>query len=222
MSWESSLEYYRVINQVVRVRLGGLHSARIVMHSVDFAEIAALQAEGDWDELTKLMIDAAQKLEEAGAELLVICCNTMHKVAEYVQKDIRIPLLHIVDVTAQEIWERELTKIALLGTKVTMEEDFYKRRLIDKHNFEVLVPDENERQIINEIVFGELCRGEMSRSSRRELFGVMRKLAALGAEGIILGCTELGLLIDPQDVRVPIFDTTTIHAKAAAVFALEQ
>jgi aspartate racemase len=222
MSWESSLEYYRVINQVVRIRLGGLHSARIVMHSVDFAEIAALQAEGDWDELTKLMIAAAQKLEEAGAELLVICCNTMHKVAEYVQKDIRVPLLHIVDVTAQEIWERELTKIALLGTKVTMEEDFYRERLIGKYNFDVIIPDENERQIVNEIVFGELCRGEMAQSSRRELFGVMRKLAALGAEGIILGCTELGLLIDPQDVRVPIFDTTTIHAKAAAVFALEQ
>lgn len=222
MSWESSLEYYRVINQVVRERLGGLHCARIVMYSVDFAEIAALQAEGDWDELTKLMIVAAKKLEGAGAEFLVICCNTMHKIAEYVQKDIRIPLLHIVDVTAQEIWERELTRVALLATKVTMEEDFYKRRLIGKHNLEVMIPDENERQIINEIVFGELCRGEMARSSRRELAGIMQKLVALGAEGIVLGCTELGLLIEPQDTRVPIFDTTTIHAKAATVFALEQ
>ena len=222
MSWESSLEYYRVINQVVRERLGGLHCARIVMCSVDFAEIAALQAEGDWEELTKLMIGAAQRLEVAGAEFLVICCNTMHKVADCVQRDVRVPLLHIIDVTAQEIWERELTKVALLGTRVTMEEDFYKERLIGKHNFEVIVPDENERQIINEIVFGELCRGEMSRSSRRELAGIMRNLAALGAEGIVLGCTELGLLIDPQDVRVPIFDTTIIHAKAAAIFALEK
>ncbi len=222
MSWESSLEYYRVINQVVRVRLGGLHSARIVMNSVDFAEIAALQAEGDWDELTKLMIGAAQRLEVAGAEFLVICCNTMHKVADCVQKDIRIPLFHIVDSTAQKVRERELIKVGLIGTTVTMEEDFFKDRLVSKGNLEVMVPDEHERQIVNEIVFGELCRGEMSRSSKRELSGIMRNLAANGAEGIILGCTELGLMIDAQDARVPIFDTTTIHAKAAAMFALEK
>ncbi len=222
MSWESSLEYYRVINQVVRERLGGLHCARIVMHSVDFAQIAALQAEGDWEELTNLMIGAAQRLEVAGAEFLVICCNTMHKVADYVQKDIRVPLLHIVDSTAEKIRERELRKVGLLGTKVTMEEDFFRDRLVGKGNLEVMVPDEHERRIVNEIVFGELCRGEMSRSSKRELSGIMQNLAANGAEGIILGCTELGLMIDAQDARVPIFDTTTIHAKAAAMFALEQ
>ncbi len=222
MSWDSSLEYYRVINQVVRERLGGLHCARIVMHSVDFAKIAALQAEGNWERLTELMIGTAQRLEDAGAEFLVICCNTMHKVANYVQKDIRVPLLHIVDATAQEIRKRELIKVGLVGTKVTMEENFFRDRLVGKGDLEVMVPDEHERQIVNEIVFGELCRGEMSRSSKRELSGIMQNLAANGAEGIILGCTELGLMIDAQDARVPIFDTTTIHAKAAAVFALEQ
>ncbi len=222
MSWESSLEYYRVINQVVRERLGGLHCARIVMHSFDFARIAALQDEGDWEELAKLMIAAARRLEGAGADFLVICCNTMHKVANCVQEDLRVPLLHIVDATAQDVREREIKKVGLLGTKITMEEDFYKERLIGKHNLEVMIPDERQRKIVNEIVFGELCRGEMSQSSRQELSGIMHNLAANGAEGIILGCTEIGLLVDPQDVHVPVFNTTTIHAKAAALFALEQ
>jgi len=222
MSWESSLEYYRVINQVIRERLGGLHCARIVMHSVDFAQIAALQDEGDWEQLTESMIGAAQRLEVAGAEFLVICCNTMHKVANCVQKDIRIPLLHIVDATAQEVLERKLKKVGLVGTKVTMEEDFFRDRLVSKHNLEVMIPDEHERQIANDVVYNELCRGEMTQSARQELVDMMQNLAANGAEGIILGCTELGLLIDPQDVRVPVFDTTTIHAKAAALHALEQ
>ena len=221
MSWESSLEYYRVINQVIRERLGGLHCARIVMHSVDFAQIAALQDEGDWEQLTELMIGAARRLEVAGAEFLVICCNTMHKVANCVQKDIRIPLLHIVDATAQEVLERKLKKVGLVGTKVTMEEDFFRDRLVSKHNLEVMIPDEHERQIANDVVYNELCRGEMTQSARQELVDMMQNLAANGAEGIILGCTELGLLIDPQDVRVPVFDTTTIHARSAALFALE-
>ena len=222
MSWESSLEYYRVINQIARETLGGLHCARIVMHSFDFAQIAALQAEGDWEQLTKLMTAAARSLEGAGADFLVICCNTMHKVAARVQKDVRVPLLHIVDATAQEVRKRELRKVGLLGTKITMEEDFYKERLIGKHNLEVMIPDERQRQITNEIVFGELCRGEMAQSSRQKLSGIMQNLAANGAEGIILGCTEIGLLVDLQDVQVPVFDTTTIHAKAAALRALEQ
>jgi len=192
------------------------------MHSVDFAQIAALQDEGDWEQLTELMIGAAQRLEVAGAEFLVICCNTMHKVADRVQKDIRIPLLHIVDATAQEVLERKLKKVGLVGTKVTMEEDFFRDRLVSKHNLEVMIPDEHERQIANDVVYNELCRGEMTQSARQELVDMMQNLAANGAEGIILGCTELGLLIDPQDVRVPVFDTTTIHAKAAAMFALEK
>ena len=222
MSWESSLEYYRVINQVVRERLGGLHCARIVMHSVDFAEIAALQGEGDWEELARLMIGAAQSLENAGAEFLVICCNTMHKVADYVQKDVRVPLLHIVDTTARKVRERELIKVGLIGTKITMEEDFFRDRLVGKGNLEVMTPDEHERQIVNGVVFNELCRGKITQSARQQMVGIMQNLVANGAEGIILGCTELGLLIRPQDVRVPVFDTTTIHAKAAAMFALEQ
>ena len=222
MSWESTLEYYRIINRVVRETLGGLHCARIVMHSFDFAQIAALQDEGDLEELTKLMIDAARRLQSIGADFLVICCNTMHKVADCVQEDVGVPLLHIVDATAQEIRQRELRKVGLLGTRITMEEDFYKQRLIGKHYLEVMIPDQRQRQIVNRIVFAELCRGEMDHSSRQEFAGIMRNLAANGAEGIILGCTEIGLLIDPRDVQVPVFDTTTIHARAAAMLALEQ
>ena len=222
MSWESTLEYYRIINQVVRETVGGLHSARIAMHSFDFAEIATLQGEGDWEELTKLMIAAARSLEGAGADFLVICCNTMHKVANYVQKDVHVPLLHIVDATAQEIKTRSLKRVGLLGTKTTMEEDFFRDRLVSKHNLEVMIPDEHERQIANDVVYNELCRGEMTQSARQKLVGMMQNLAANGAEGIILGCTELGLLIDPQDVLVPVFDTAIIHARTAAMFALEQ
>jgi aspartate racemase len=222
MSWESSLEYYRIINRIVRETLGGLHCARIVMHSFDFAEIAALQDEGDWEEATNLMVRVAQKLESAGANFLVICCNTMHKVADYVQRDIRIPLLHIADATAQEIWTRELTKVGLIGTKITMEEDFFRDRLVSKHNVEVIIPNDRQRQIINSIVFSELCRGKMTDHARRELAAIIASLAAEGAEGVIMGCTELGLLIDPNNVQVAVFDTTAIHARAAALFALEQ
>ncbi|MHC4425452.1 MAG: aspartate/glutamate racemase family protein [Planctomycetota bacterium] len=222
MSWESSLEYYRIINQVVRERLGGLHSARIVMHSFDFAEIGTLQCEGDWDEATKLMIGAAQKLERVGADLLVICTNTMHKVADEVQKDIRIPLLHIADAAAEEVKARGLEKVGLLGTRFTMEGNFYKERLSRKHSLEVIVPDEHERQIVDHVIYNELCRGEVTQSSREEFAGIMQNLAANGAEGIILGCTEIGLMVEKRDVKVPVFDTTTIHARSAAQFALKQ
>ncbi|MHC4494279.1 MAG: aspartate/glutamate racemase family protein [Planctomycetota bacterium] len=222
MSWESSLEYYRIINQLVRERHGGLHSARIVMHSFDFAEVATLQNEGDWDEITKLMIGAAQRLEKAGADLLLLCTNTMHKVADAVQKDIRIPLLHIADATAEEIKSTGLEKVGLMGTRLTMEEDFYKERLIVKHGLEVMIPDEHERQIVNDVIYNELCRGEVTQSSRDKYGQIMQNLVANGSEGIILGCTEIGLLVDQQDVRVPVFDTTAIHAKSAARYALEQ
>jgi aspartate racemase len=221
MSWESSLEYYRIINQLVRERHGGLHSARIVMHSFDFAEIATLQNEGDWDEIIKLMIGAAQKLERAGADFLVICTNTMHKVADVVQKDIRVPLLHIADATAEEIKSRGLKKVGLIGTRLTMEEDFYKERLIGRHGLEVMIPDEHERQIVNDVIYNELCRGEITQSSRDKYGKIMQNLFASGSEGIILGCTEIGLLVDQQDVQVPVFDTTAIHAKSAARYALE-
>jgi aspartate racemase len=222
MSWESSLEYYRIINEIVRGKLGGLHSARIIMHSFDFAEVATLQNEEDWDEAAKLMIGAAQRLERAGADFLVICTNTMHKVADEVQKDIRVPLLHIADATAEEIKSRGLEKVGLMGTRFTMEEDFYKERLIGRHSLEVMIPDECERQIVNNVIYDELCRGEVTQSSRDKYDKIMQNLVASGSEGIILGCTEIGLLVDQGDVQVPVFDTTAIHAKSAARYALEQ
>lgn len=222
MSWESSLEYYRIINEVVRDELGGLHSASIVMHSFDLAEIAALQDEGDWDAAAKLLIGAAQKLERAGADFLVICTNTMHKVANEVQNGIKVPLLHIADATAEEINATDIKKVGLLGTKVTMEESFYKGRLTAKHGLDAVVPDEDERHVISHVIYDELCRGEVTPSSREKFRKIMQNLVANGAEGIILSCTEIGLLVSQQDVQVPVFDTTTIHAKAAAQFALQQ
>ena len=222
MSWESSLEYYRIINETVREQLGGLHSARIVMHSFDFAQIAELQNKGDWNQAAKLLADAAKRLEQAGAEVLVICTNTMHKSADHVQENVHIPLLHIADATAEQIKARELKKVGLLGTKFTMEEDFYKGRLSDKHGIEVIIPDEHERQIINQIIFDELCVGQIKQDSKENFRRIMQNLAENGAEGIILGCTEICLLVEQQDVEIPLFDTTTIHATSAARFALSQ
>lgn len=221
MSWESSLEYYRIINQTVRETLGGLHSARIEMHSSDFAEIATLQDEGDWQEITKLVIAAALRLEAAGVDLLVMCSNTIHKIASQVQKDVHVPLLHIVDATAQEIKARGLKRVGLLGTIATMEEDFYVGRLVNTHQLEVITPNERERELVDNVIYDELCRGEVNLSSRENFVGIMRNLASNGAEGIILGCTEIDLLIDQEDIRTPVFDTTAIHARSAARFALE-
>ena len=222
MSWESTLVYYRIINQVVRETLGGLHSARIEMHSFDFAEIAALQDNGDWDEITKLIIAAARSLETIGVDLLVICTNTMHKVAGIVQKDVNVPLLHIADAAAEEIKVRGLKKVGLLGTRATMEEDFYTGKLADKHGLEVITPNERERELIENVIYGELCRGQLNVFSREDLVGIIQNLAAEGAEGIILGCTEIHLIVDQQDVRTPLFDTTEIHARSAAQFALDR
>jgi aspartate racemase len=221
MSWESTLVYYRIINQVVREKLGGLHSARIIMHSFDFAEIATLQDEGDWQGIAKSLIAAAHSLESAGVGLLVVCTNTMHRVAGKVQKDVQIPLLHIADATAREVKARGLEKVGLLGTRATMEEDFYIGRLIDRHGIEVITPDERQRRLNDKIIYQELCRGVVNPASKRQFVETMRNLAADGAEGIILGCTEIGLLIDQQDIRAPVFDTTEIHARAAARFALK-
>ena len=221
MSWESSLEYYRIINEFVRDTLGGFHSAKIVLYSFDFAEIAALHEEEDWDAAAKLLIAAAQRLEEAGADVLAICTNTMHKVAEPVQKNVGIPLLHIVDATAEAIKARGFKKVGLLGTKFTMEQDFYRKKLSDRHGLEVIVPAEGERQVVNHVIYDELCCGQIRPSSKEQFGAIMRNLVANGAEGIILGCTEIGLLVDQQDVEIPLFDTTIIHAKAVARFALE-
>lgn len=221
MSWESSLEYYRIINEFVRDKLGGLHSAKIVLYSFDLAQMNALQNEGNWDAAAQLLIGAAQRLERAGADVLAICTNTMHKVANQVQKNVDIPLLHIADATAENIKIKGLQKVGLLGTKFTMEEHFYKQRLTDKHGLDVIVPAEEERHIINHVIYDELCRGQVKPSSKETFRKIMQNLAANGAQGIILGCTEIGLLVDQQDVQIPLFDTTAIHAKAVAQFALE-
>ncbi len=221
LSWQSSLEYYRLINELVRDKLGGLHSAKIVMHSFDLAEMAALQEQGDWPRAAGLMIEAAMGLQNAGAEVLVICTNTMHKVADEVQKRIKIPLLHIVDATAEVIKAAGLKKVGLLGTRFTMEDDFWKARLVRKHGLEVLIPDQDERNIIDCTIYRELCIGEVKPSSKQKFCTITRGLIARGAEGIVLGCTEIYLLLGRRDVEVPLFDTTRIHAKSAARFALE-
>jgi aspartate racemase len=221
MSWESSLEYYRIINEYVRNKLGGLHSAKLIMVSFDFAEIAALQHEGNWDAATKFLTDEAQKLEQTGAEVLIICTNTMHKVADQVQKNVAVPLLHIADATAEEIKARGLKTVGLLGTKFTMEQSFYKERLAAKHGLEVIVPEENERHIVDRVIYDELCCGQVAPSSKETFYTIMDNLVAHGAKGIILGCTEISLLVGQQDVQFPVFDTTKIHAEAAARFALQ-
>jgi len=220
MSWESSIEYYRIINKTVGDRLGGLHSAKSIMYSVDFAEIQALQQQGKWDEATELMIDAAKHVENGGADFVIICTNTMHMMADEVQKHIQIPLLHIADATVEKIKSKGMRKIGLLGTRFTMEEDFYKGRLIDKHGLEVIIPTAEEREIVHRVIFDELCVGERKESSRKQYVGIMDHLVENGAEGIILGCTEIGLLVRDEDSRVPLFDTARIHAVAAVEYAL--
>ena len=221
MSWESSLEYYRIINEMVRERLGGLHSAKCVMYSVDFAEIEELQHDGEWKKAADAMVDAARHVETGGADFVVICTNTMHMMADEVEASIGIPLLHIVDATADEVKSRGLKRIGLLGTKFTMERDFYKGRLVDKHGLDVIVPDDQEREIVHRVIYDELCVGERKDSSKAEFVRIMENLAARGAEGIVLGCTEIGLLVSVDDCRVPLFDTTRIHAIAAARYALK-
>ena len=221
MSWESSAEYYRIINQTVQERLGGLHSARCLLYSFDFQEIEQLQHQGEWERLTELMIHAAQSLEEVSAELIVICTNTMHKMAEDVQDSVNIPLVHIADATAKAIIEKGLNRVALLGTRFTMEEDFYKKRLEEKHKLEVLISSESDREVIDRVIYDELCRGIMRQSSKEQFKAIIKGLASKGARGVILGCTEIPLLISQQDVEIPLFDTTKIHAQAAVDRALE-
>jgi aspartate racemase len=220
ISWESTLEYYRVINQYTKERLGGFHSGKVVLYSVDFAEVEVRQHQGRWDELTGLMIDAAQRVERAGAELLVICANTMHKMADEVQRMIGIPILHIGDVTAEAVKSRSIKKVGLLGTRFTMEQDFYKQRLIRKHGLEVIIPEEKERNDIHGILYNELCLGDIKEPSKGTFRTIIAGLEARGAQGIILGCTEIPLLVSQDDYDIPLFDTTTLHARAAVDFAL--
>lgn len=220
ISWESTLEYYRVINQYTKERLGGFHSAKVVLYSVDFAEVEVRQHQGKWDELSGLMIDAAQRVERAGAELLVICANTMHKMADDVQKNIHIPIIHIGDITAEAVKSRSIKKVGLLGTRFTMEQDFYKQRLVRKHGLEVIIPEEKEREDIHSILYNELCLGEIKERSKGTFQTIIAGLEARGAQGIILGCTEIPLLVSQEDYKIPLFDTTTLHARAAVDFAL--
>jgi aspartate racemase len=221
MSWESTVQYYQIINRTVNRRLGGFHSAKCVLHSVDFAEVELFQHQGKWEDATRLMIEAARSVERAGAEFLVICTNTMHKMADDVQKKIGIPLLHIADATAETILSRGLRKVALLGTRFTMEEDFYRGRLSARHGLEVLIPTAAQRELVHRIIYDELCAGIIKPSSERVYLEVIEGLAGAGAQGIILGCTEIGLLVKQEHCRIPLFDTTVIHAEAAVAYALK-
>jgi len=220
MSWESSLEYYRIINQAVKQRLGGFHSARCVMVSVDFAEIEALQHTGDWDALTQQMIACVQQLVSAGADFTVICTNTMHKMAEEIEAATPIPLLHIADATAEAIKAQHIGTVGLLGTRFTMEGDFYRVRLQEKHGLQVIIPDLDRRKIVHRIIYEELVQGKILDSSRQAYLKIIADLQSQGAQGVILGCTEIPLLVKQSDVAIPIFDTTTLHAQAAVDWAL--
>jgi aspartate racemase len=220
MSWESSAEYYRIINREVRNRLGGVHSARSLMWSVDFGEIERLQHQGDWDELTNRMKDAAIRLQRGGADFVLLCTNTMHLMADAVADAIDIPLLHIADPTAEKIKAAGFQKVGLLGTAFTMEQDFYKGRLERVFGLDVLVPDADDRRVIHEVIYKELVAGEIRSESRIVYREVIARLVAAGAEAIILGCTEIMLLVSAEDSAVPLFDTTTIHAIAAVDRAL--
>jgi aspartate racemase len=219
MSWESSIEYYRMINELVREQLGGLHSCKSVMYSVDFAEIEVMQHQGRWNDLSAALVAAARRVEQGGADFILICTNTMHKVAEDVEKHISIPLLHIADATAGEIGRQGVNKVGLLGTRFTMEQDFYKQRL-NRHGIEVIVPTENDMDAIHSVIYNELVVGKMNDSSRERVKSVMKTLEMRGAQGIVLGCTELPLLIRPADSPVPLFNTMLIHAKMAVDYAL--
>ena len=221
MSWESTVPYYRQVNEGIKARLGGLHSAKVVLYSVDFHEIEQLQRDGDWDAAGELLAEAARRLQSAGADLLVLCTNTMHKVAPQMEAAVAIPLLHIADATAAAITSAGHRTVGLLGTRFTMEQDFYRQRLQDRHGLNVLVPEAEDRTLVHDVIYDELCRGMIRDASRDAYRRIMDDLVSRGAEAIILGCTEIGLLVGEQDARVPLFDTTALHANAAVEAALE-
>ncbi len=220
MSWESSSHYYALINRLVKERLGGLHSAKVLLSSVDFGEVEPRQRAGRWDELGALLNQAALALERGGADFVVVCANTMHKVADELMAGVRIPLLHIVDVTAARVKAAGLRRVGLLGTRYTMEQDFYRGRLAERHGLEVLVPDPPDQAEVNRVIFEELVLGRVEASSRARYQEVVDRLARSGAQGVIAGCTEIGMLLSPADVFLPLFDTTEIHARAAVDLAL--
>lgn len=220
MSWESTALYYRLINEGVKTALGGLHSARIAMLSVDFQEIETLQREGRWDAAGLLLGQAAQRIEAAGANFLLICTNTMHIVEPQIASSINIPVLHLADATAKHVKAQGMQTVGLLGTRFTMEEDFYRGRLEEKHHLEVLVPQAKDRQIVHDIIFEELCLGIVKEESRKEMLRIIAAMQSQGAQGIIAGCTEIVLLVQQQHTAIPLFDTTTIHAQEAVTLAL--
>ncbi|WMW63845.1 aspartate/glutamate racemase family protein [Serratia marcescens] len=220
MSWESTIPYYRTINEQVKARLGGLHSAKMVLYSVDFQEVERLQHQGDWDGAGWLLAAAAVALRAAGAEAIVICTNTMHKVAEAVEQASGLPLIHIADATALQVREKNIRRVGLLGTRFTMEQTFYRGRLQELHGIDVVTPVSADRDIVHRIIYDELCLGKIRDASRDEYRRIISDLEQQGAQGIIFGCTEIGLLVSERDASVPVFDTTAIHARAAAAFAL--
>ncbi len=220
MSWESTVGYYRAINEGVKNSLGGLHSAKIVLYSVDFDSIEKLQHKGDWEATARLLSEAAKNIQLAGADFLVICTNTMHKVAPQIENEIDIPILHIADATAEVLVKNGIEKVGLLGTTFTMEQEFYKNRLTEQYKLDVLVPNKYDRQVIHNIIYGELCLGEVKDSSKSEYLRIIDLLASQGAEAVILGCTEIGMLVNQCDTNVKLIDTTEIHAKRAVEYAI--
>ena len=220
MSWEGTVGYYRIINAGIKTRMGGLHSAEIAMYSVDFAPIEKLQHDGDWDAMARILTGAARRVESAGADFLLVCTNTMHKVAPQVEEAIGIPLLHIADATAEVLVGEGIKTVGLLGTAFTMEQDFYRGKLEMGHGLEVLVPDSQDRKFIHQAIYEELCLGKLEASSRTEFLRIIADLASRGAEGLILGCTEIGMLVHQADTPVRLFDTTLIHAEKAVEYAI--
>ncbi len=222
MSWESSAEYYRIINEAVRNRLGPLYSAKSLMYTVNFHDIERMQHAERWDDAAAVLVDAAERLERGGADCVVLCTNTMHKLADRIKAAVNIPLIHIADATAQKIRDKRMKRVGLLGTAFTMEQDFYKGRLVEKFDLEIVVPQTQECGFVHRIIYDELCQGKVLPGSKVQYVNIMNELAQRGAEGIILGCTEIMLLVSQQDSPVPVFDTTTLHAVAAVEFALEK
>ena len=221
MSWESTMDYYKFINEEVKNRLGGLNSAKIVLYSVNFSEIEKLQHEDNWDETANILSSAAKNIENASADFLLICTNTMHIIADKIQQAISIPILHIADATAKELQKENIKSVGLLGTKFTMEKDFYKKRLIENHNIRVIIPGDNERDFIHKVIYDELCLGFINEKSKIEFAEIIKNLSEKGAEAIILGCTEIGMLVKQQDFDIKLFDTTKIHALSAVEEALK-
>lgn len=220
MSWESTITYYQVLNETIKQALGGLHSAKCILYSVDFEEIEKCQANGDWNRSAEILSDAAQSLEKAGADYIVICTNTMHKVADEIERHIHIPLLHIAEMTAVELEKSGITKVGLLGTKYTMQQDFYKY-ILENRGIHVVIPNEDQVELVNDIIYNELCLGVISNESKQQYLDIIGDLVKSGVQGVILGCTEIGLLVKQDDTDIPLFDTTLIHAKNAALISID-